>query len=61
MLARADAALIIGDPALTIDAAARGVIKIDLGQRVAGAHRPAVRLAMWSGRDGALRPSMSPN
>jgi chorismate dehydratase len=52
MLARADAALIIGDPALDI-APANGLHKIDLGsewQQLTGL--PFV-YAMWCGRDGA--------
>jgi chorismate dehydratase len=56
MLARADAALIIGDPALEIDAASEGLIKIDLGdewKRLTGL--PFV-YAMWCGRDGACGP-----
>lgn len=56
MLFRADAALVIGDPALTIDADADGLVKIDLGsewQRLTGL--PFV-YAMWSGRDGACGP-----
>lgn len=54
MLARADAALVIGDPALEIDSTSMGVEKIDLGsewQLLTGL--PFV-YAMWSGRDGAV-------
>jgi chorismate dehydratase len=53
MLATADAALVIGDPALEIDAAARGLLKVDLGgewNRLTGL--PFV-YAMWTGRAGA--------
>jgi chorismate dehydratase len=53
MLARADAALVIGDPAFDIDPAAHGVTKIDLGgewKRMTGL--PFV-YAMWVGRPGA--------
>ena len=56
MLARADAALIIGDPALTIDPVEHGLHKIDLGtewQQLTGL--PFV-YAMWCGRDGACGP-----
>lgn len=53
MLAGADAALVIGDPALEIDAAAGGLLKIDLG----GEWRVLTGLpfvyAMWTGRAGA--------
>jgi chorismate dehydratase len=52
MLARADAALIIGDPALTIDATAQGLRKVDLGlEWLAFTGLPFV-YAMWCGRDG---------
>ena len=52
MLAGADAALVIGDPALAIDADARGLSKVDLGaewQTLTGL--PFV-YAMWTGRAG---------
>jgi len=53
MLATADAALVIGDPALDIDASARGLSKYDLG----GEWRTLTGLpfvyAMWTGREGA--------
>jgi chorismate dehydratase len=54
MLRDADAALVIGDPALAIDAARAGVEKIDLGeawQRLTGL--PFV-YAAWAGRAGVL-------
>ena len=54
MLSRADAALVIGDPALSIDAEAHGLLKIDLGtewQELTGL--PFV-YAMWCGRAGVL-------
>ena len=57
MLRAADAALVIGDPALAIDAGAAGVQKIDLGaawQRLTGL--PFV-YAAWTGRAGALGPA----
>ena len=56
MLARADAALIIGDPALVIESTNNGLRKIDLGsewQQLTGL--PFV-YAMWCGRDGACGP-----
>jgi len=56
MLADADAALVIGDPALRIDPAAAGVEKIDLG----AAWRTLTGLpfvyAAWTGRPGVLSP-----
>jgi chorismate dehydratase len=56
MLARADAALIIGDPALTIDAAAHGITKIDLGQEWLDFTGLPFVYAMWCGRDSACGP-----
>jgi chorismate dehydratase len=56
MLARADAALIIGDPALTIDYAALGLTKIDLGSEWKDFTGLPFVYAMWSGREGACRP-----
>ncbi len=56
MLADADAALIIGDPALAIDPVPAGVEKVDLGaawQELTGL--PFV-YAAWAGRPGALGP-----
>jgi chorismate dehydratase len=53
MLSRADAALIIGDPALHIDAAAHGLLKIDLGQEWKAFTGLPFVYAMWCGRDGA--------
>lgn len=56
MLSRAEAALVIGDPALSIDPAAQGLVKTDLGcewQAMTGL--PFV-YAMWSGRAGVARP-----
>jgi chorismate dehydratase len=52
MLGRADAALIIGDPALTIDAAGNGVIKVDLGLEWQAFTGLPFVYAMWCGRDG---------
>ena len=56
MLARADAALIIGDPALDIDAQAEGLIKIDLGGEWNQLTGLPFVYAMWCGRDGACGP-----
>lgn len=56
MLARADAVLIIGDPALLIDPAAQGVIKTDLGSEWQAMTGLPFVYAMWSGRDGAAGP-----
>ena len=56
MLTRADAALIIGDPALTIDADALGLLKIDLGSAWRTMTGLPFVYAMWSGRDGACGP-----
>ena len=53
MLARADAALVIGDPALTIDAAAEGLSKIDLGSEWRAFTNLPFVYAMWCGREGA--------
>ena len=57
MLARADAALVIGDPALDIDAAALGVEKIDLGSEWKALIGLPFVYAMWTGRDGAVTPT----
>lgn len=57
MLRDADAALVIGDPALAIDAVREGVEKIDLGEawrRMTGL--PFV-YAAWAGRAGVLAPA----
>jgi chorismate dehydratase len=51
MLARADAALIIGDPALTIDADDLGLIKIDLGSAWKDMTGLPFVYAAWTGRD----------
>ena len=53
MLARADAALVIGDPAFDIDPAARGVTKIDLGAEWKALTGLPFVYAMWTGRPGA--------
>ncbi len=54
MLARADAALVIGDPALDIDTAAPKLTKIDLGAAWQALTGLPFVYAMWSGRAGAL-------
>ena len=51
MLAAADAALLIGDPALFVDAAARGVDKIDLGAAWTEMTGLPFVWAFWSGPD----------
>jgi chorismate dehydratase len=56
MLARADAGLIIGDPALTIDTEALGLVKIDLGAEWKAMTGLPFVYAMWSGRDHACGP-----
>jgi chorismate dehydratase len=53
MLARADAALVIGDPALEIDARSLGVHEIDLGAEWKALTGLPFIYAMWSGRAGA--------
>jgi chorismate dehydratase len=58
MLARADAALLIGDPALFLDPASVDAVKIDLGlawQAMTGL--PFV-WAVWAGRTGAASPEV---
>lgn len=52
--ARADAALVIGDPALAIDPAAVGVTKIDLGTEWRALTGLPFVYAMWCGRTGAV-------
>lgn len=56
MLARADAALIIGDPALAIDANRYGVTKIDLGEAWKALTGLPFVYAMWCGRPGVCGP-----
>ena len=53
MLKRADAALVIGDPAFDIDPAARKVTKIDLGVEWKALTGLPFVYAMWTGRPGA--------
>lgn len=57
MLARADAALVIGDPAFDIDPARSGVDKIDLGAEWQAFTGLPFVYAMWVGRPGAAMPS----
>ena len=54
MLARADAALVIGDPAFEIDPAAAGVRKIDLGEEWRALTGLPFVYATWTGRPGAV-------
>lgn len=56
MLSRADAALIIGDPALAVDADALGLLKIDLGQEWKVMTGLPFVYAMWTGREHACGP-----
>jgi predicted solute-binding protein len=56
MLARADAALIIGDTALFIDAAAAGVRKIDLGEEWTAMTGLPFVYACWTGWPDAVGP-----
>ena len=53
MLSKADAALVIGDPAFDIDAAARDVTKIDLGAEWKAMTGLPFVYAMWVGRPDA--------
>lgn len=57
MLQRADAALVIGDPAFDIDPAKRRVTKIDLGAEWKALTGLPFVYAMWVGRPGAASPS----
>jgi chorismate dehydratase len=57
MLDRADAALVIGDPAFDIDPAARQVSKIDLGAEWKAMTGLPFVYAMWVGRPGAATPA----
>lgn len=56
MLAEADAALLIGDPALFADAAALGVAKIDLGAEWKAMTGLPFVYALWTGRPGIVNP-----
>ncbi|MGE0392786.1 MAG: menaquinone biosynthetic enzyme MqnA/MqnD family protein [Vicinamibacterales bacterium] len=57
MLAGADAALVIGDPALELDAAALGLRKIDLGDEWTALTGLPFVYAAWTGRPGAVADS----
>jgi chorismate dehydratase len=56
MLATADAALVIGDPALAIEAAALGLTKTDLGSEWQALTGLPFVYAMWAGRPDAATP-----
>lgn len=57
MLASADAALLIGDPALFADPAAHRALKIDLGAEWTSMTRLPFVWAFWAGRAGAADAS----
>ncbi len=57
MLAAADAALVIGDPALELDPDAHGVRKIDLGSEWTALTGLPFVYAAWTGPAGALGPA----
>ena len=54
MLAAADAALIIGDPALFLDPAEKGVEKVDLGEQWTEMTGLPFVWAFWAGRPGVM-------
>lgn len=56
MLARCDAGLLIGDPALYMDHDASGLLKIDLGEQWTRFTGLPFVWAFWAGRPGALSP-----
>lgn len=56
MLTECDAALIIGDPALFLDAGARGLEKLDLGEHWTEMTGLPFVWAFWAGRPAVLRP-----
>jgi chorismate dehydratase len=56
MLGRADAALMIGDPALRIDPGKHRATKIDLGSEWRALTGLPFVYAMWTGRPGAVSP-----
>jgi chorismate dehydratase len=56
MLARADAALIIGDTALFLDHEAAGAVKIDLGEEWTAMTRLPFVYACWTGWADAVAP-----
>ncbi len=57
MFAACDAALIIGDPALYLDPAEKGVEKIDLGEAWADMTGLPFVWAFWAGRPGIVSPA----
>ena len=57
MLRKADAALVIGDPAFEIDSAKHDVTKIDLGGEWKAMTGLPFVYAMWVGRPGAASPA----
>jgi chorismate dehydratase len=54
MLARCDAALLIGDPALFLDHESRGLTKVDLGEHWTRLTGLPFVWAFWAGRPGVL-------
>jgi len=56
MIARCDAALVIGDPALYLDHHAAGLGKIDLGEQWTALTGLPFVWAFWAGRPGVLSP-----
>ena len=58
MLAAADAALLIGDPALFVDHHALGATKTDLGSEWRSMTSLPFVWAFWSGREGAASPEV---
>lgn len=58
MLAAADAALLIGDPALFVDPAAHGAEKIDLGQAWTSMTGLPFVWAFWAGRQDAANEEL---
>lgn len=56
MFAACDAALIIGDPALYLDPAGKGVEKIDLGEQWTDMTGLPFVWAFWAGRPGLVSP-----
>ena len=56
MLRECDAALIIGDAALYLDAAAAGLEKIDLGEHWTSMTGLPFVWAFWAGRPGVMPP-----
>lgn len=58
MLSLADAALLIGDPALFVDYQAAGAMKTDLGAEWTAMTDLPFVWAFWSGREGAAPPDV---